>query len=113
MNKPFINHIIIECLNCPVSITKDPTILKEITDKFTTSLNLHVVNSFSHSFSPHGLTLVEVLSESHLAIHTWPEFNYLILDLLTCSEIKNESSIREIVSTLFQTSDLKIYKPIY
>lgn len=37
-----------------------------------------------HRFTPHGVSGVVVLAESHFAIHTWPEHGYAALDLFTC-----------------------------
>lgn len=39
-----------------------------------------------HKFSPQGITGVVLLAESHLAIHTWPEINYVAIDIFTCGE---------------------------
>jgi len=39
-----------------------------------------------HKFSPQGLTGVILLAESHIAIHSWPEFDYLAIDIFTCGE---------------------------
>lgn len=45
-----------------------------------------VVQSCFHKFSPHGLSGVVVIAESHLAAHTWPEHNAMCLDLFSCSD---------------------------
>lgn len=37
-----------------------------------------------HKFSPHGITGVILLAESHIALHSWPEINYLAIDIFTC-----------------------------
>jgi len=37
-----------------------------------------------HKFSPQGITGVLLLAESHIAIHAWPEINYLAIDIFTC-----------------------------
>jgi S-adenosylmethionine decarboxylase len=42
-----------------------------------------------HKFSPKGITGVVVLAESHLAIHTWPELNYVAVDIFTCGDKSN------------------------
>jgi len=34
--------------------------------------------------NPHGVSGVIVIAESHLAIHTWPEFNFASIDIYTC-----------------------------
>jgi len=39
-----------------------------------------------HKFSPQGITGVILLAESHIAIHTWPEINYVAIDIFTCGE---------------------------
>ncbi len=44
-----------------------------------------VVNQVAHQFAPHGLTKVWVLAESHCALHTYPEHNFIAVDLYTCS----------------------------
>ncbi len=61
--------------------------LRKIADTLVKKLNLTVVNKFIHPFSPFGLTLVYVLSQSHLAIHTWPQRQVLHIDLVTCTEL--------------------------
>lgn len=39
-----------------------------------------------HKFNPHGLTGILLLSESHIAFHSWPEFNYIALDIFSCGK---------------------------
>lgn len=43
-----------------------------------------VVEKNFHMFSPYGVSGVVIISESHLAIHTWPEYGYAAVDLFTC-----------------------------
>lgn len=40
----------------------------------------------SHVFSPQGITGVMLLAESHIALHTWPEFEYTAVDIFTCGK---------------------------
>jgi S-adenosylmethionine/arginine decarboxylase-like enzyme len=42
-----------------------------------------------HLFTPHGETSVFILSESHFSIHTYPEHNYLSMDLYICNPDAN------------------------
>lgn len=82
---------------------KDPAILSDIgvlTDKLNSiakQLELTVVNTFSHQFNPYGLSIILVVAESHMAVHTWPEHNYLHIDLFTCSP---DSKVKELKKVL-------------
>jgi S-adenosylmethionine decarboxylase proenzyme len=52
-----------------------------------TKANMHIVGSpISHKFSPQGVTIVCVLKESHLALHTWPEEGCATIDCYTCGD---------------------------
>lgn len=53
-----------------------------------------ILHTHFQEFSPHGLTGVIVVAESHLAFHTWPEHLYLSLDYFTCGDaVKPEIAI--------------------
>lgn len=43
-----------------------------------------VLSGHFHQFEPHGVSGVLVISESHFAVHTWPERGYAAVDLFTC-----------------------------
>jgi len=45
-----------------------------------------IIKPFFHQFSPHGVSGVIVIAESHFSIHTWPEYGYAALDLFTCGD---------------------------
>ena len=47
---------------------------------------LTVVSSEFHQFSPHGVTGVLLLAESHVSIHTWPEHAYAAVDVFACND---------------------------
>lgn len=46
----------------------------------------HIIRSDFHHFTPWGISGVVIISESHIAIHTWPEFKYAAVDIFTCSK---------------------------
>lgn len=48
------------------------------TDKFD------VLDKVSHAFTPQGFTIVILLAESHVAVHTYPEYNSLYFNLYSC-----------------------------
>ncbi len=54
-----------------------------------------VVGECFHQYSPHGVTGVLVIAESHIAIHTWPEYRYAALDIFTCGNTVDPFAIKE------------------
>jgi S-adenosylmethionine decarboxylase proenzyme len=44
------------------------------------------IHDMVHRFTPHGVTGVVVIAESHFAIHTWPEYGFAAVDLFTCGD---------------------------
>jgi S-adenosylmethionine decarboxylase len=55
-------------------------ILRQIIEK----AGLTALFVYFHQFQPQGFTATAVLSESHINLHSWPEHNYLALDIFTC-----------------------------
>ncbi|MCD6249850.1 MAG: S-adenosylmethionine decarboxylase proenzyme [candidate division Zixibacteria bacterium] len=45
-----------------------------------------IVNSVFHRYAPQGVSGVVVIAESHMSIHTWPEYNYAAVDFFTCGQ---------------------------
>ena len=60
----------------------------------------HVLDA-SHVVFPNGaITLVLILAESHLSIHTWPEENLIAVDLFSCGAIDGEAVVAQLVGEL-------------
>jgi S-adenosylmethionine decarboxylase len=53
-----------------------------------TLLHIHL-----HHFQPSGVSGVEVLAESHISIHTWPEIGYAALDVFMCGSADPDACI--------------------
>jgi S-adenosylmethionine decarboxylase len=61
-----------------------------------------------HKFSPQGLTGVVLLEESHIAIHTWPEINYVAIDIFTCGEKAIPRRALEYLKKTFKPKKIEI-----
>ena len=60
----------------------------------------HVLET-NHVIFPNGaITLVLILAESHLAIHTWPEEDLVAVDLFTCGAIDADLVVTELINGL-------------
>lgn len=76
-------HFIVEASGCDDTIT-DVVRLQEILVEAARRANAQVWSVSFNRFPPNGVSGVVVISESHLSVHTWPEVNYMALDIYTC-----------------------------
>lgn len=81
------NHILVEFMNCDPHIMNDVAAIERDMVAAAQLAGATVINSTFHHFSPYGVSGVVVIQESHLAIHTWPEYGYAAVDLFTCGEM--------------------------
>lgn len=79
-------HILAEFFECDSNILNNPTLVEKFMTNAALECGATVVQKCFHLFSPHGVSGVIIISESHLAIHTWPELGYAAVDLFTCGE---------------------------
>ena len=60
-------------------------------------LNLNKVGEVLHDFPEGGYTAIHALTESHVSIHTWPEFNFCTCDIfLSNFNNNNHEKVRTI-----------------
>lgn len=81
------HHIIVEYMGCEPSLMNDVSNIERDMVAAAQEAGATVINSTFHHFSPYGVSGVVVIQESHLAIHTWPEYGYAAVDLFTCGEM--------------------------
>lgn len=100
IHKPYFRHFVVE-INCPFDSGNSVEWLEARAIPLIESLGVDIVAKTKHIFEPQGITLIYVLTSSHMAIHSWPENNFLHVDLIICSE--------KITSDIFLASIEKIF----
>lgn len=87
MSESLGHHILVEFMGCDPHLMNDVSMIEREMVAAAQQANATVINSTFHHFSPYGVSGVVVIQESHLAIHTWPEYGYAAVDLFTCGEM--------------------------
>ena len=79
-------QILAEFYGCNPDILDDTELIKRILRNAALKSNATIVNSTFHHFSPYGVSGIVVIAESHISIHTWPEYGYAAVDIFTCGD---------------------------
>lgn len=94
-------HILVDFYGCNQNVLKDTELIEKYMHEAAKRANANIVSEKFHSFSPWGVSGVVIIKESHLTIHTWPEYKYAAVDLFTCgSSLDLQSAMEYLVGKL-------------
>jgi len=79
-------QILVEFYHCNPRVLNDRDRIASAMGEAARLSGATVVEEVFHLFNPYGISGVVVIAESHLSIHTWPEYGYAAVDLFTCGE---------------------------
>ena len=97
-------HIIVEYYDCAPEALNDVVHIEKSMEGAAEEAGATIINSTFHHFSPYGVSGVVVIQESHLAIHTWPEYGYASVDLFTCGDTVNPWVSYQILKDAFKAA---------
>ena len=80
-------HLLAELRECNPEILKSLEKVRSIMVSAAQEAKATIVDVSFHEFNPFGISGVVVIAESHLTIHTWPEYDYAAVDIFTCGDI--------------------------
>ncbi len=80
-------HLLVELKECNPEIMKDLSKVKEALVSAAKEAKATIIDVSFHEFNPFGISGMVVIAESHLSIHTWPEYSYAAVDIFTCGDI--------------------------
>jgi len=94
-------HLLLELKTCNQDVLDDLDFLRDCLNEAAISSGATVVGESFHHFSPCGVSGVVNIAESHIAIHTWPEYQYAAVDVFTCGcSVDPEKAARLITERL-------------
>ena len=79
-------HLLLELKICNKEVLDDLDFLKDCLNEAAIQSGATVVGESFYHFSPCGVSGVVNIAESHIAIHTWPEYGYAAVDVFTCGD---------------------------
>lgn len=83
-------HILAEFSGCRADILNDTRAVVRALHAAASAAGATIVGDLTYPFTPQGVSAVVLVAESHLSIHTWPEYNYASADIYTCGDCRPE-----------------------
>lgn len=80
-------HLLVELRDCNPDILKDLNKVKDALVSAAKEAKATIIDVSFHEFNPFGISGMVVIAESHLSIHTWPEYSYAAVDIFTCGDV--------------------------
>jgi len=85
--------MLVELKDCNPALLDNVQKIQEIFVNAAKKAKATIVKDVFHRFSPYGVSGVVVIAESHLSIHTWPEYHYAAVDVFTCNSLLDSNYI--------------------
>jgi S-adenosylmethionine decarboxylase len=82
----YSRHCILELWECNRELLNDIKFVEKMMTDAALQAGAEVREVTFHQFAPQGVSGVVIVSESHLAIHTFPEHGYASIDVFTCGK---------------------------
>ena len=105
-------QILMNVKNIDSDRLKTVEMIRPFMEKIIEELKLNVVDECSHQFEkfnlPYGATMIYLLAESHLSIHTFVDEGKITIDLFTCSLSVENEKIKSIIKDFFVVNAFSI-----
>lgn len=101
-------HLVLDAWKCPADVLNDSEKIRNAMLEAIAAGNATLIDLCVHQFSPYGVTATATLAESHIAIHTWPEYGYFAADFFFCGRGEPRKAA-EVLKTILEAkqTDLK------
>ena len=86
-------HLMLELYGCEADKINSRKFLHQAVKTAVKEVGLTNLGSRFHQFRPHGVTGFTLLAQSHISLHTWPEYGYVVLDIFTCGDQEQAESL--------------------
>ena len=78
-------HVLAEFYDCERGKLDDEAFLRRQAVAAAHAMGATIVGVHSHRYEPQGVSVVVILAESHLSLHSWPEFELASVDIFVCN----------------------------
>jgi len=105
--QPLGRHLIMDAWGCNDQINSVEAIEEALREAVLKS-KVTLIQLVVHPFTPHGVSGIALIAESHIAVHTWPERAYFSLDVFTCGERALPEAALEVFKERFRPQRVQV-----
>ena len=99
-------HLILEMWGCENLDSVE--VAEQALREMVVALDVHLLDLKAYPFSPVGVTAMAIVSESHLVIHTWPEYGYAAVDVFTCGARRDPEAAVPVLRKHFRPERIQV-----
>ena len=103
-------HLLLELKECNPQLLDDLSYVRSSLIRAAEDVGAHIVGESFHRFTPQGVTGILSIAESHISIHTWPEYGYAAADIFTCGDSFQPRQAADALIELFESRDSEVYE---
>lgn len=81
---PVGKSVVADLYGCNKDLLNDELNLMHLITKCLVGCNINAVSFTYKKFEPHGVTIIAILEESSLDVHTYPEHGIMFVSIFTC-----------------------------
>ncbi len=96
-------HLLLELKECNPRLLDDLEYVRNSLVQAAEGVGAHIVGESFHRFYPQGVTGILSIAESHVSIHTWPEYNYAAADIFTCGASFQPADAAQVLIARFES----------
>src|SRR6516162_5407021 len=101
-------HLLLEMFDCDPDAINSLEAVKGALIEAAKRAQATIVDVVFHEFNPFGISGVVVIAESHLAIHTWPEYRFAAVDVFSCGEVLQPQLAAEYLAERFTAGRISV-----
>lgn len=95
---PLGRHVHLDLYDCADVVLAPPAVHERLLLAAARAMGATVVGRHFHAFSPHGVSGVVMIAESHLTVHTWPEHRFAAVDVFSCGGLDLAAGVATLVA---------------
>jgi len=105
---PFVEHLVCKVYGVPKGIINSRSSMLKAIGELCRIHKFKVVDRKETKFKGEGMSFTFILSSSNLLVHTWPEYEAVHIDLVTCSPIYNKEALGDTLLSLLKSRNLEV-----